>query len=208
MSIRNYNAWLRAARKAASKTGGLSLPAARKAYRKMAAHIGRPLKGTDVKKHPIIFKRSIPAKAGGIKPRPAGLREASNRKRAVSGKAAKPARITRPRKSAEPIQRPREGPPRTAGPAGGLQFTEYVSTPEYTKRGAKGGFHLQLQIHLRGPAGLDKKQLDAIASDWLQGKGLPSGFTASKLEWNNKETKDPRVMRVARSHFGRIPFDF
>lgn len=65
MSIRNYNAWIKAARKASAKTGGLSLPAARKSYQKMAARVGRPLKGTDVKKHPRIFKESIPAKSGG-----------------------------------------------------------------------------------------------------------------------------------------------
>lgn len=67
MSLRNYNAWIRAARKASEKTGGLSLPAARKAYRKMSAKLDRPLKGVDVKNHPIIFKRSIPVRSGGLK---------------------------------------------------------------------------------------------------------------------------------------------
>jgi hypothetical protein len=82
VSIRNYNAWIKAARKAADKTGGLSLPAARKAYRKMAGRVGRPLKGVDVKKHPRIFKESIPVKSGGKRPikRATPVREAMPKK--------------------------------------------------------------------------------------------------------------------------------
>jgi hypothetical protein len=60
MSVRNYHAFIKAAR----KTGGLSLPAARKTYQKMKARLDRAPKGTDVKKHPRIFKASIPAKRG------------------------------------------------------------------------------------------------------------------------------------------------
>ena len=73
-TIRNYNAWIKAARKAAAKTGGLSLPAARKSYRKMAARVDRPLRGTDVKKHPRIFRESIPLRSGGSKPRAKAIR--------------------------------------------------------------------------------------------------------------------------------------
>ena len=58
---RHYQAWLKAARKASQKTGGLSLPAkdARKAYRKMAERLDRPPMGVDVKRHPRIFKESL-----------------------------------------------------------------------------------------------------------------------------------------------------
>ena len=60
MSVRNYHAFIKAAR----KTGGLSLPAARKTYQKMKARLDRAPKGTDVLKHPRIFKASIPATRG------------------------------------------------------------------------------------------------------------------------------------------------
>jgi hypothetical protein len=84
-TIRNYNAWIKAARKAAAKTGGLSLPAARKAYKKMAARVGRPLKGTDVKLHPRIFRESIPKRSGG---RAAPKRTAAVRVARAPGPAA------------------------------------------------------------------------------------------------------------------------
>lgn len=225
MSIRNYNAWLKAARKAARKTGGLSLPAARKAYKKMAARVGRPLKGTDVQKHPRIFKDSLPKKkrSAGLDRKSSQVRNTSNSKRANAGSSAKSARASQvPRRAAQPVQRSRKGSSRAQGEAGRLSDdrarqalgernaseVEYVSTPNYTKGGAKGVFNLQLQIHITGPAGQTKKQLDAIAENWLQGKGVPNGFKAWKLEWNNKETRDPRTMRVARSHFKHIPFNF
>ena len=53
-SIRNYNAFIRAARKKADLTQGQ----AKTVYRQMSAKLGRPLSGTDVKKHPRIFKGS------------------------------------------------------------------------------------------------------------------------------------------------------
>lgn len=87
-------------------------------------------------------------------------------------------------------------------------FVEYISTPEYTKRGAKGGFHLQLQIHIKGPAGQTKKQLDEIASDWLRGGGVPAGFEVGAFEWNGKKAKTSMERRVARRNFSRIPFTF
>jgi hypothetical protein len=153
MSVRNYHAFIKAAR----KTGGLSLPAVRKTYQKMKARLGRAPKGTDVKKHPRIFKESIPVKAGGIKRKPAGFRAASSRKRAAPGKATKPAGVARPTKPAKQVQRPREGatrPPRPArvvlrsfddlekflltarGAAAGepTGTDEYVSTVEYKKK--------------------------------------------------------------------------
>ena len=54
MSRRNYNAFIRAAR----KTGGLSLPAARKTYRVMTERLGAPAKGINVKSNPVIFRQS------------------------------------------------------------------------------------------------------------------------------------------------------
>ena len=64
----------------------------------MAAHVGRPLKGTDVKKHPVIFRRSIPRKSGGLaapKRKPAEIRKPVPAKRAApkaAPVARKPAR--------------------------------------------------------------------------------------------------------------------
>lgn len=54
MSIRSYNAFL----KAAKARGGLSHKQAQAAYRVMSARIGRSLKGVDVKRHPRIFSES------------------------------------------------------------------------------------------------------------------------------------------------------
>jgi len=55
VSIKNYNAFLRAAR----RTGGLSLPAARKVYRKVSKRLGRSAKGIDVRNHPRIFRDAL-----------------------------------------------------------------------------------------------------------------------------------------------------
>lgn len=54
-SNRSYHAFIRAAR----KDGGLSLPAARKVYRKVSERLGVPAKAVDVKRHPRIFKESL-----------------------------------------------------------------------------------------------------------------------------------------------------
>lgn len=67
MARRNYNAWIKAARAASAKTGGLSLPAARKAYKIASERLGRPLRGVDVRIHPRIFKEAIPVKSGGLR---------------------------------------------------------------------------------------------------------------------------------------------
>ena len=90
-TIRNYNAWIKAARKASEKTGGLPFsPAARKAcHCKMADRVGRPLKGVDVKKHPRIFKESIPLRSGGRKPAP--KRGAAPVRRSVPAQRTAPA---------------------------------------------------------------------------------------------------------------------
>lgn len=53
-SIRNYNAFIRAARKKADLTPGQ----AKTVYRQMSQKLGRPLTGTDIKKHPRIFGKS------------------------------------------------------------------------------------------------------------------------------------------------------
>ena len=53
-SIRNYNAFIRAARKKSDLTQGQ----ARNVYRQMSQHLGRKLNGVDVAKHPRIFKKS------------------------------------------------------------------------------------------------------------------------------------------------------
>src|SRR5579872_1250644 len=55
MSRRSYHAFIRAAR----KTGGLSLPAARRVYKKVSDRLGEPAKAVDVKRHPRIFRESL-----------------------------------------------------------------------------------------------------------------------------------------------------
>jgi hypothetical protein len=87
VSIRNYNAFLRAAR----RTGGLSLPVARKAYRKVSARLNRPAKGIDVRNHPRIFRDALSkrerAKLAATPVRKAGLaKRAAPRKPIVSRK--------------------------------------------------------------------------------------------------------------------------
>lgn len=84
-----------------------------------------------------------------------------------------------------------------------------MSTPEYTKGGRKGGFRLQLQIHVIGPPGMKKRELDKIAEGWLTNGKTPSGIEVKALGWNGKNpTTDGRGMRVARSNFRAIPFTF
>lgn len=209
MSTRNYQAWLKAARRAAKRTGGLSLPAARKAYRKMAAHVGRPLKGTDVKSHPIIFRKSLPAKNRKTTRSVAGVKQQAGKaitrsKTGVRGLKGPqgPAAQRGARGGAVPGKAQQAGPPRVV-------VTEYVSSPEYKKLGPKGGFRLQLQVHITGPSGMNKKQLDRIAEDWLRNGKTPSGIEVKALGWNGKNpTRDGRGMRVARSNFRHIPFAF
>lgn len=97
MSIRNYNAFLKAAR----RTGGLSLPAARKSYRKMAARLDRAPKGIDVKRHPRIFRDSLSKRELVNIPRKAV------RRAGLATKAARPKRAVS-RKPEPAIERKRE----------------------------------------------------------------------------------------------------
>jgi len=138
LSVRNYHAWIRAARKASKKTGGLSLPAARKAYKKMADRVGRPLKGTDVQRHPRIFRESIPGSAGGFKRRAASVRSANAK---VKKAPAKPPVAPGPMVAKRRIRtlkeferwlddRARQG----LGLPNASEDMEYVSTAEYRKK--------------------------------------------------------------------------
>lgn len=220
MSIRNYQAWLRAARKAAKKTGGLSLPAARKAYKKMAARVGRPLKGVDVSKHPRIFKDSLPAanrkpasayRVGPVR-KQAGAVASRGVKRSSAGAAKgriQPTTKPAARGGAVPGQAQQaraKGLVVTKPERLSQDFVEYISTPEYSKKG-KGGGYLQLQIHITGPSGMKKRELDRVAIDWIHGKGTPNGITVKALGWNGKEpTSEGRGMRIARRNFSHIPF--
>ena len=208
MARRNYNAFIKAAR----KTGGLSLPAARKAYKQITERLGRPAKGIDVSKHPRIFKQTITTKAGRRKP---GFAD-QTRRPGASAKGSKRVRstpIVKPtssRGAAGGVQPPRKAPAQPPGPARPiLAPVEYVSTPEYTKRGPRGTFNLQLQIHITGPPGMTKRALDNVAANWLRGGGTPNGIEVKALGWQGKNpTEDRRGMRVARSNFSRIPFTF
>jgi len=101
----------------------------------MAAHVGRPLKGVDVKKHPIIFKRSIPVKSGGlgaVKRKTTGVRGAGTTKA-----AGRKAGVVSSKPGATP-QRVRERVIRTLDDfVDWLDFgdeIEYVSTAEYRKK--------------------------------------------------------------------------
>ena len=224
MSVKNYHAFIRAAR----KHGGLSLPAARKVAKKVAARLDRPVKGVDVQKHPRIFRESLNAaqrrKATGLAARSkrAGSKVGQQTRPASSPRSAaasKPA-VGRIPARAKPAARGGAVPGKAqqAGPSRmvvkGEQVSlgkpfEYVSSPEYTKGGRKGGFRLQLQIHIIGPGGLTKKRLDAIAEDWLTNGKTPAGIEVKALGWNGKNpTADGRGMRVARSNFRAIPFTF
>lgn len=236
MSVKNYHAFIRAAR----KHGGLSLPAARKVAKKVAARLDRPVKGVDVQKHPRIFRESLSAasrrKAAGLSARSKRIARsgasgstgavARGRGAASNRPSASMARVSRNAKSnprgVSSSGRKSSGKTRSPGPSrlvvgkprsGGMtDFSgpmEYISTPEYTKRGRKGGFHLQLQIHIIGPAGLTKKKLDRIAEGWLERGETSSGIEVKALGWNGKNpTQERRGMRVARTNFRHIPFTF
>lgn len=213
MARRNYNAFIKAAR----RTGGLSFPAARKAYTQVSERLSRKAKGNDVKAHPRIFRETISTKGGKRRP---GFAD-TNAKRSASGRqrvrvapvANKAARGSAANKSKPSGQTPAQqaGPSRlvlTKAERLSQDFVEYVSTPEYTKRGPRGSFRLQLQIHVTGPPGLTKRRLDRIAVDWLGGKETPNGIEVKALGWNGKNpTTDGRGMRVARSNFRYIPFE-
>jgi hypothetical protein len=106
MSTRSYHAFIKAAR----KTGGLSLPAARKAYHKMKDRLGRQPKGIDVKKHPRIFKQSLVSKSRKT--------NSSAKAAGVAKNQSKPIRAARTGKgSAKPTQKPRsQARPQRAAP--------------------------------------------------------------------------------------------
>jgi len=55
VSLRSYHAFIKAAR----KTGGLSLPAARRSYHAVSERLGEPAKAKDIKAHPVIFRDSL-----------------------------------------------------------------------------------------------------------------------------------------------------
>lgn len=61
-SIRNYNAFLKAAR----KEHGITLGEARQAYRDVTAKLGRAARGVDVSRHPRITKAAVKSAAGKI----------------------------------------------------------------------------------------------------------------------------------------------
>lgn len=58
-SIKNYNAWIKAAR---AKEPTLTIKQARGSYRAMSTQLKRPLYAVDVKRHPRVFKQSTKAK--------------------------------------------------------------------------------------------------------------------------------------------------
>lgn len=98
----------------------------------MAAHLERPLKGVDVKKHPIIFKRSIPVRSGGLS------KKSVEPKREKVSRKVLPAKETR----ATPVaKRPLERKINSVEQferLGALDFdlgeVEYVSTGEYREK--------------------------------------------------------------------------
>lgn len=193
MSRRNYNAFLKAARKSAKRTAGLSLPYKRKAlerasarvkraqvalgsaqtrlakaklvearagvratrrdiaateragkltmkqaraaYKKMAAGLNRPLKGTDVRNHPKLFTRSLPT---GIRKAFAGR---TRLRKAVSKGVAKPKGGAVPRKPEPTLERKRQRVIRTIEELIEEfeqemmdEDVEYASTAEYMKK--------------------------------------------------------------------------
>jgi len=217
MSVKNYHAFIRAAR----KHGGLSLPAARKVAKKVAARLDRPVKGVDVKKHPRIFRESIPKNA---RRKAAGLSVRSKRAGATVRKQTRPAASSRNAAASKSAVGRIPAGKKQAARGGSVSRqaqsarssrvvvvppakVEYVSTPEYSK--SKGGGRLQLQIHIMGPSGLNKQVLDEIAEGWLTNGKTPSGIEVKALGWNGKNpTTDGRGMRVARSNFRAIPFTF
>ena len=77
MSIRSYNAFLKAVR----RKHGLTQKQAQKAYRGVSSRLNRPAKGVDAKKHPGITadearksarKRATSPKSGASKPKGKG----------------------------------------------------------------------------------------------------------------------------------------
>lgn len=131
-SIRNYNAFLKAAR----RTGGLSLPAARIKYRKVSARLGRSAKGTDVRNHPRIFRDSLSKRERANIP-------AKKIRKPVSGGKIPGGEKRIPRKRFEgPVSPPAKRLIRTIEEFESLHVLtdfeqgekEYASTPEYKKK--------------------------------------------------------------------------
>lgn len=262
MSIRNYNAWVKAARRAAKRTAGLSLPYKRKAlaraqarvtkaqarvgkaeskltkanlslakvkmaaarrdmraveragavtmkqaraaYQKMKARLGRAPKGTDVKKHPGIFRDT-------------GLGRPAKRRAA---KVREPV-------SKEPPTGPSLAPPKKRVirsiqdfvALGAVDFgsltgkVEYVSTAEYEREVTM----LQVQVHIKLPKpgpGVEYSRalLDEIAERWLKREKLPKNIQVTAISWNGSEPVTGGAMEDARFRFGFIaengPFEF
>ena len=223
MSIKNYHAWIRAARKAAAKTGGLSLPAARKSYKKMAAAVGRPLKGVDVKKHPIIFKRSIPKASGGLgalKRKTTGVRGAGiaktkvREKRTVSSEPAAASQRERERSIRTLSDFVKDDKAARAAGEPAQPGIEYVSSLEY--KGKHGILQVQIHVMLPGArigSSYSRDFLDLVAMAGIKGDALPAGVRVRAIQWrtnangqySKEETRKSKIAEV-QGHFARVPF--
>lgn len=75
MSIRNYNAFL----KAVKKKHGTTHKQAQSAYRRLSKKIGRPAKGVDVSKHPRLTRAALQGRKRGTVSRGGRVTRASEK---------------------------------------------------------------------------------------------------------------------------------
>jgi hypothetical protein len=143
LARRNYNAFLRASRRA-----GLSLPSARRAYKIVSERLGRSAKGKDVAAHPRIFKEATPVKEGGRKPARGSsgaraitaVRRAEKKEAARAGVVSKGRAVSPPRKSTRGAMGETPARPKhivnidnylDAKEQWSIEDVEYASTAEY-----------------------------------------------------------------------------
>lgn len=212
MSTRNYHAFIRAAR----KTGGLSLPSARKVYHKVKERLGEQPKGKDVKLHPRIFRESLSkrdrdrlkrestpvrsSKRGNVVATPKVVKGAK-RGATVRGKPDRTARVgTNQARGLD--DRAKQG---LGLPNASEANHEYAASSDY-----KG---LRVQVHVKSDRQRTHKELGAAVNAWMRREPLPEGVTVSAIEWANgrkdfeKET-NPRRARLIAENFRKIGLDF
>lgn len=227
MSIRNYNAFIKAAR----KKGGLSLPSARKVYHKVKARLGEPPKGTDVKKHPRIFKESLTAKdrtraiRSGLFARSkrvtakkstagVGTKKTAGSQRSNSGAVrttGKKPGIARSGKRSVGVSVPRSRAGRlkrapAPAPAPVPRNFEYAASSDYKQ--------LRVQVHVKSTGrALTHKEISAAADAWMKRAPLPAGVEVMGISYANgrkdftKET-NPRRARIIAQNLGRVGLEF
>ena len=206
------------------RSANMTMAQAQKAYRAMSKQLGRAPKGVDVKKHPIIFKRSVSGRAGGLgaaaKRKATGVRGAGiaktkvREKRTVSSEPAAASQRERERSIRTLSDFVKDDKAARAAGEPAQPGIEYVSSLEY--KGKHGILQVQIHVMLPGArigSSYSRDFLDLVAMAGIKGDALPAGVRVRALQWrtnangqySKEETRKSKIAEV-QGHFARVPF--